>query len=134
MNLHIVRGSLELEGAGPSASVFTIPSALKDTSITISASNTDVFAYGPGNKTPVRVYFKPPLRFTGGIIHVIETVLLPDLSKVVGTVILTPYLPAATTLPVTTIESKPKATNSISSSASSIFVSLLGQIADTFLL
>lgn len=68
--------------------------ALSKTNITAVAKDGSVLISGPGNSAPAKVV-QADVAVSQGVVHVIDTVLLPDLSKVATTPATSPVLNSA---------------------------------------
>ncbi|KAJ3193394.1 hypothetical protein HK101_004910 [Irineochytrium annulatum] len=100
LELHIVKGtffSTDLVKAVPLSGVATVDGA---ETLAVTANNGSLFVAGAGNKSPAKVVIADVIT-NSGVVHVIDTVLLPT------------SLPAATTNsgPVSTTPAKPSSSS-----------------------
>lgn len=82
LNLHIiprvVYSTHIIPSTAPALSApVQVPTALENTQVTVSNDGKDIFVAGPGNKSPAKVVERDIL-FAGGVIHIIDQVLLPN--------------------------------------------------------
>ena len=114
LNLHIIPGTAYSTDLVGLPQPLSLKSAYNEVAVTGTANAEGVKLSGPDNKTPGTVTTADVL-IEGGVVHVIDTVLLPTLSTIKAGAIIPPTLPSS---------SKPQATG-LANSAVSIGASLL---------
>ncbi|KAI8926139.1 FAS1 domain-containing protein, partial [Entophlyctis helioformis] len=81
LNYHIVQGTVY--STAITANVIKATTANNGASVDVALNGTDVTVKGASNVTPAKVVVADVL-VAGGVVHVIDAVLLPDLTKIVA--------------------------------------------------
>ncbi|KAI8916875.1 FAS1 domain-containing protein [Entophlyctis helioformis] len=82
LNYHIVKGTVYSTDV-VKAKAAKATTAYNGASVDVALNGTDVTVKGAGNTTPAKVVVADVL-VAGGVVHVVDTVILPDLAKIVA--------------------------------------------------
>ncbi|KAL2920053.1 hypothetical protein HK105_200119 [Polyrhizophydium stewartii] len=81
LDFHVVKGAVYSSDIFKAATPIKATTAYNGATVDVAVDNGVVTVAGAGNKTPAKVVIADVL-VAGGVVHLIDTVLLPDLAKI----------------------------------------------------